>query len=179
MADDKPIDEDVRHDDLEFNPSLEPKSAKAWLNLLEESEDAFEDWNDHCDNIDKQFATLERLSQYRDKEFSMFWANCEVLKPIDLRQAAHSCRYAEIQGSPAGLSAGSEVMERCCNVAFDLTRINDLMLLVRDDYSMYSPRRGVVPLRERQGRQRIRPRKGLHRFQEPPRFPAFDQPQLA
>ena len=81
MADDKTIDEDVRHDDLEFNPSLEPKSAKAWLNLLEESEDAFEDWNDHCDNIDKQFASLERLSQYRDKEFSMFWANCEVLKP--------------------------------------------------------------------------------------------------
>ena len=46
-------DEDIRHDDMEFEPSLEPKSSKAWINLLEESEKAFEDWNDHCDNIDK------------------------------------------------------------------------------------------------------------------------------
>ena len=69
-------------DDEEYNPQLEPKSAKAWLNLLQESEDAFEDWNDHCDNIDKQYANLERLSQmHRDKEFQMFWANCEVIKP--------------------------------------------------------------------------------------------------
>jgi hypothetical protein len=38
--------------------------------------------------------------------------------------------------------AASEVMERCCTVAFDLTRINDLMLLVRDDLSMCN--RGVA-----------------------------------
>ena len=37
MADDTPgapIEEDVRHDDLEYNPALEPKKAKAWLNLI-------------------------------------------------------------------------------------------------------------------------------------------------
>ena len=45
-------DDDIRHDDLEFDPALEPKSSKAWINLLEESEKAFDDWNDHCDNID-------------------------------------------------------------------------------------------------------------------------------
>ena len=78
----KPIDSDLMHDDLEFNPSLEPKEAKAWLNILQESEDAFEPWNNHCDNIDKQYASLERLAQMnRDKEYQMFWANAEVIKP--------------------------------------------------------------------------------------------------
>ena len=82
MADDKPIDDDLRHDDDQYNPAVEPESALAWINLLEESEKAFEDWNDHCDKIDKRFANLERLSATsRAKEFSMFWANCEVVKP--------------------------------------------------------------------------------------------------
>jgi len=59
---DAPVEEDTRHDDLEFNPALEPKSAKAWLNLLLESEDAFEPWNAHCDNVDRIYASLEKLS---------------------------------------------------------------------------------------------------------------------
>ena len=41
-------------------------------------------------------------------------------------------------------------MERCCDVAFDLTRINDLMLLVRDDLSMTS--RGVAWCRYESGK---------------------------
>src|SRR5262245_29468402 len=87
MADDTPlpgapIEEDRRFDDEEFNPALEPKNSKAWLNLLEESEKAFEPWNDHCDKIEKQYANLQRLAgNSRDKEFQMFWANIEVEKP--------------------------------------------------------------------------------------------------
>jgi hypothetical protein len=33
-----PVREDIRFDDHEFNPALEPKNSRAWLNLLEESE---------------------------------------------------------------------------------------------------------------------------------------------
>ena len=100
----KPVEADVRFEDQDYNPAMEPKKAKAWLNLLLESEDAFEDWNNHCDKIDKQYASLQRLSDMaRDKEFQMFWANCEVLKPIDLRQAADPRGGAEIQGQETGL----------------------------------------------------------------------------
>jgi hypothetical protein len=78
----KPIEEDVRFDDTEYNPTLEPKSSKAWLNLLRESEKAFEDWNARCDNVDKLYANLANLARWqRDRQFQMFWANCEVLKP--------------------------------------------------------------------------------------------------
>ena len=46
--------------------------------------------------------------------------------------------------------AASEVLERCAIVAFDLARINDLMLLVRDDLSMIG--RGVAWCRYESGK---------------------------
>ena len=61
-----PVDDDVRHDDLEFDVRLEPDKADAWLNLLRESEKAFEDWNDHCDKIDKRYANIDRLTSLKD-----------------------------------------------------------------------------------------------------------------
>jgi len=137
-----PADDDVRHDDLEFNPALEPGSAKAWLNLLEEAEDAFEDWNDHCDLIDRKFANLERLGMMnRDREFQMFWANVEVLKPSIYAKPPIPVVVPKFKDRRPVYQAASEVMERCCVVAFDLAHINELMLLVRDDVVMHG--RGV------------------------------------
>jgi hypothetical protein len=145
MADyDKPpIEEDIRSEDHEFNPALEPQSSKAWLNLLQESEDAFEDWNQHCDNIDRQFALLSRLSQMaRTKEIQVFWANMEVIKPAIYAKAPIPVVVPKFKDRRPVYQQASEVMERCCTVAFDLTRINDLMLLVRDDVAMTN--RGVA-----------------------------------
>jgi hypothetical protein len=152
MADDrKPHEMDIRYDDEEFNPLLEPKSAKAWLNLLTESEDAFEQWNDHCDKIDRQYANIERLAQHeRDREFQMFWANCEVLKPSIYAKPPIPVVVPKFKDRRPVYQQASEVMERCCNVAFDLARVNDLMLLVRDDLSMNS--RGVAWCRYERGK---------------------------
>ena len=150
-VDDAPNDEDLRQDDQEYNPAVEPKSAKAWLNLLEESEDAFENWNSHCDNIDKLFASLERLSSSssasfnraaKQKEFQLFWANCEVIKPAIYAKAPIPVVTPKFKDRRPVYQQASEVMERCCIVAFDLTRINDLMLLVRDDVALIG--RGVA-----------------------------------
>ena len=154
MADDvdpKPIDEDIRAEDFEFNPALEPDSAKAWLNLLRESEDAFEDWNDRCDNIDKQYANLMRLADnVRDKEFQLFWANCEVLKPAIYAQAPVPVVVPKFKDRRPVYQAASELMERVCTIAFDLTRINDLMLLCRDDLALLD--RGVAWCRYESGK---------------------------
>lgn len=148
VTDKPPIEEDIRHDDLEFNPALEPKSAKAWLNLLRESEDAFEDYNTHCDRIDKLYASLERLSAgdfpipARSKEYQIFWANCEVVKPAIYAKAPIPVVVPKFKDRRPVYQQASEVMERACCVAFDLTRINDLMLLVRDDIALSG--RGVA-----------------------------------
>jgi len=137
------VDDDTRHDDLEYNPSLEPKSAKAWINLLEESEKAFEDWNDRCDNIDKRYASNERLVQMgREREFQMLWANIEVLKPTIYAKAPVPVVVPKFKDRRPVYQAASELMERCCVVSFDLARIDELMKLVRDDVILYS--RGVA-----------------------------------
>jgi len=153
---DKPVEEDLRSVDQEYNPGIEPKKSKAWLNLLLESEKAFEDWQDHCDNIDELYASLKKLSTadansiLRDRQFQMFWANCEVLKPSIYAKPPVPVVVPKFKDRRPVYQAASEVMERCCVVAFDLTRINDLMLLVRDDLSMIS--RGVAWCRYESGK---------------------------
>ena len=146
-----PAGDDIRHDDLEFNPALEPKKATAWLNLLEESEDAFEDWNDHCDKIDKLYANLTRLaSMTRDKEFAMFWANMEVIKPSIYAKAPIPVVVPKFKDRRPVYQAASEVMERCTTVAFDLAHINDLMMAIRDDVVLIG--RGVAWCRYESGK---------------------------
>jgi hypothetical protein len=145
-----PIEEDLRHDDLEYNPALEPRKSKAWINMLEESEKVFERWNDHCDKIDKQYANLERLSgMVRDKEFQMFWANCEVIKPAILAKPPRPVVVTKFKDRRPVYQAAAEVLERCSHVAFDVARIEDLMVLVRDDLVMSS--RGVAWCRYESG----------------------------
>jgi hypothetical protein len=138
MADNNaPASDDYRHDDLEYNPKAAPKPALAWLNLLKESETAFEPWNAHCDKIDRRYASLERLStNARDPEFQMFWANCEVLKPSIYARPPVPVVVPKFKDRRPIYQAASEVLERCAVVAFDLTTINDQLLLVRDDVAM-------------------------------------------
>jgi hypothetical protein len=136
-------DEDVRHDDIEYDVRLEPKNSKAWLNLLRESEKAFEYWNARCDNIDKLYGDLMQLSATaRDRQFQIFWANCEVLKPSIYAKPPVPVVVPKFKDRLPVYQAASELLERATNVAFDLARINDLMLLVRDDVATIG--RGVA-----------------------------------
>jgi hypothetical protein len=145
-GDQPPIQEDRREDDFEFDPSIEPKSAKAWLNLIKESEDAFEQYNYHCDNIDRNYANLMRLGdRARPKEFQMYWANASVLQPSIYAQPPVPVVTPKFLDRRPVYTAASEVLERCCQVAFDLANIDTLMKLVRNDLAMID--RGVAWLR--------------------------------
>jgi hypothetical protein len=146
-----PVEEDLRHDDIEFDPSVEPKSCRAWLNLLQESEDAFEDWNTRCDNIDKQYANLMRLADmHRDKEFQMFWANSEILKPSIYAKPPRPVVTPKFKDRRPVYQAASELAERCTIVSFDLGNIDGLMKLVRDDLALID--RGVAWCRYESGK---------------------------
>jgi hypothetical protein len=144
-------DDDIRFDDEEYNPSLEPKEAKAWLNLLEESETAFDKWHDHCDKIDKLYASLERLSNMmRDKEYQMFWANAEVIKPSIYARPPVPVVVPKFMDRRPVYQAAAEFMERCVVVSFDLGGIDELMKLIRDDLALID--RGVAWVRYESGK---------------------------
>src|SRR4030095_13498140 len=146
-----PSSADIRHDELEFDPAIEPQSSKAWLNLLRESEDAFEDWKLQCDKIDDKYASLKRLAAYgRDRQFQLFWANLEVLKPAIYAKPPVPVVVPKFKDRRPVYQAASEVMERCAVVAFDLAYINEIMLQLRDDVAMIG--RGVAWCRYESGK---------------------------
>lgn len=143
MTDTSIADEDTRHDDIEFNPQIEPQKAHAWLNLLEESEKAFEDWNNHCDKIDQYYANITRLcNQSRDREFQMLWANCEVIKPAIYAKPPQPVVVPKFKDRRPVPQASAELLERATTVSFDLGYVHDLMLLIRDDVALAG--RGVA-----------------------------------
>ena len=129
-----PTSEDERSTDQEYNPAIEPEKATAWLNMLRESEKAFEEYNYACDNIEKLYANLEILrSLTRDRQFNLFWANLEILKPSIYAKAPVPVVVPKFKDRRPLYQTTSELLERCSVVAFDITRINDLLMLVRDD----------------------------------------------
>jgi len=143
MSDSYVADDDTRHDDLEFNLQIEPQKATAWLNLLEESEKAFEEWNDHCDKIDQHYANITRLANMsRDREFQMLWANAEVIKPAIYAKPPMPVVAPKFKDRRPVPQAAAELLERACTVAFDLGYVHDLMLLIRDDLALSG--RGVA-----------------------------------
>jgi hypothetical protein len=136
-------DVDIRHDDLEFDPTIEPRESRAWLNLLKESEKAFDDWNTRCDNIDRRYANIERLvGDGRGKEFQMFWANTEVIGPSIYATPPQPAIVPKWKDRRPVPQAAAEVLERCVTATFDQCHIDELMKLVRDDVVLTG--RGVV-----------------------------------
>ena len=130
----------------EVNVFTEPQNAQVWFDMLQEAEKVFEDWQDRCDNIDKQYANLERLSSgVRDKEFQMFWANMQVLAPSIYARPPVPVVVPKFKDRRPIFQTASVVAVRSANVAFDLAYIHSAMLLVRDDMCLHG--RGVLWLR--------------------------------
>jgi hypothetical protein len=135
----------------EVNVFTEPQNAQVWFDMLQEAEKAFEDWQFRCDNIDKQYASLERLSdEFRAKEFQMFWANMQVLAPSIYARPPVPVVVPKFKDRRPVYQTASEVAERCATVAFDLAYIHDALLLVRDDMVLHG--RGTLWLRHERAR---------------------------
>jgi hypothetical protein len=111
-----------------------PKSAKSWLKAIERSQRAFEPYQTRCDNIDRLYADLEKLSSTgRDREFQMFWANIEVLKPSIYSRPPVPVVVPRFQDGKPVTRMASEMLERSASTAFEMTDIDAVMKLIRDD----------------------------------------------
>ncbi len=82
MTDD--VEESVENG--EFDPKKPLKKSAPYLKLISRYNKAgFKDYSDRADNIDKKYADLERLANTaRDREFSIFWANIQDARPVNL-----------------------------------------------------------------------------------------------
>jgi hypothetical protein len=115
-------------------PVKNGRSAKSYLALIAHSRRVFKPYNDRCDNIELQLANLERLAKAtRDREYQMFWANLEVLKPSVYSRPPVPVVTTRFNDRRPAHREACEVLERCSIVNFEREDIDSTMRLVRDD----------------------------------------------
>jgi hypothetical protein len=124
-------------EDEALDPSIKPKSSKAWLASIVDAEKAFDQYQRKADAIDKLYADLNKLaSDVRDREFQLFWANIEVLKPSIYARPPVPVVTPKFKDRRPLYRTASELLERCCIVSFDLADIDQVMRQVRDDLAV-------------------------------------------
>ena len=124
--------------DYNYDPSQhEPEDSSVWLNLIDDAIKKTRDWQDKADRIDKVYANLHRQSgKGRDREFSLFWSNVQVLLPSIYARPPIPVCVPKFHDNRPELTVASEFLERACVSAFDLADINSTMLSVRDDLAI-------------------------------------------
>ncbi len=140
MADD---DVGIVQDDYKDEPA---NSSKPYLDAIHESEKAFEDYQERADRIDKLYADLKRLASIdRSREFQLFWANIEVLKPSIYSRPPVPVVTPRFKDRRPVPRMASELLERCAVVGFEMEDIDQVMRAVRDDLAIQA--RGVAWVR--------------------------------
>lgn len=123
-----------------------PRDAKPWLDMLAEAKRVDQKYHDKCDNIDKLYADLDALSkETTDRQFQIFWANLEVLKPSIYARPPVPVVVPRFKDRKELPRKASEVLERCLVSSFETDDIDATMRLTRDDLAINA--RGVVWLR--------------------------------
>ena len=113
-----------------------PKSASVWLDRLNAYKSKFEKWYKTCENVDKQYCRKDRADS-ADREYAIFWANVEVLKPATYARPPAPVVAPRFKDSNPVAREASEVLERALITTFEQADIDDLLRQVRDEYLRY------------------------------------------
>lgn len=156
MEDDElgPENENAQHEAAE-DPFEDLRASKPWLEAIADAEKDFEQYHKTCDNVDKQYANLEKLAgrENAEREMQIFWANLEVLKPsIYAREPVPVVQPRFKGGKQKELNRhASELLERSLIASYAIDDLHESMKSIRDDLSTNS--RGVMWVRfeERDG----------------------------
>lgn len=134
-------DDDIDEIDVEadaIDPALKPKSSKPWLKLITDQEKAgYRDYQERCTNIEKLYADLEKLASIsRDRQFQIFWANVEVLKPSIYSRPPVPVVATRFQDRRPIQRTTAEMLERSVCIVFDREDMDSVMRQVRDDLAI-------------------------------------------
>lgn len=137
MADDETASVDMAAD--------KPRDAAPWLALITEAEKEFATYQETCDKVEKLYADTAAASENADREFQIFWANLEVLKPSIYSRPPVPVVVPRFQNRQEIYLKSAELLERSLISSFEADDIDATMRLARDDLAMNA--RGVVWLR--------------------------------
>lgn len=123
--------------EMESEEPKGPAPAGPWLDRIKDYQTAFQKWADQCRNLDKLYSRRER-SDAADREYAIFWANIEVLKPAVYARPPVPVVVPRFKDNNAVALAASEVLERASVVNFEQQDLNGVMQEVRNDFLMYA-----------------------------------------
>jgi hypothetical protein len=129
-------------DGEELQPEFD-RDAAPFMKMIEHAEKAFEPWHSTCDKLAKEYANLKRLASSRsDREFQMFYANLEVVKPSIYSRAPQPVVVPRFKDRKPVPRKASEMLERALVTSFDTEHVHETMKRVRDDFALFG--RGVI-----------------------------------
>lgn len=127
------------------DPYAGMRAARPWLQWIEDTSRYYKAWQDACDNIDRQYASAERLRNNIDREFQIFWANLEVVRPSIYARMPVPVVGARFKDRKPLVRHASEILERSLITSFEIANLDDVLKAVRDDLALYG--RGVAWVR--------------------------------
>ena len=124
----------MSEDDTAPEEKAKPKTAKPYLDQIKEAQRAFADWDSRCTSIEKKYANLKVLAETSmDREFQIFWANMEVLRPtIYSRPPRPVVDQRHSDSGPVARSA-AEMLQRVLAYDVEADDLHETLRLVRDD----------------------------------------------
>lgn len=114
------------------------RDSKPWLKMIENAEKTFNPWQESCDKIAADYANLKKLATARtDREFQMFYANLEVLKPSIYARAPQPVVVQRFKDKDKAVARkAGEIVERSLISSFDAEKVHDTLKRVRDDLAL-------------------------------------------
>ena len=114
-----------------------PGASRPWLQMISDAEKAFQVYQDKCASIERIYGNLKSLSEgVGDREFQIFWANLEVLKPTIYQRPPRPVVMPRHSDLGELVRKASEVMERALEFDVEWDDLHDTLQLVRDDLAM-------------------------------------------
>ncbi len=121
-------------DSQQDDPYANMRSAKPWLDDIALYERRMKIYNEKCDKIDELYASLENMAgDAADREFQIFWANLEVLKPSIYSRPPVPVVTPRFKDRKELPRHASEILQRTLITSFDVEDIDITMRLCRDD----------------------------------------------
>lgn len=121
----------------------QPASAKTYLDMIRAAEKAFSTYQTKCDSIDKKYASLKDMADGAgDREFQIFWANLEVLKPTIYSRAPMPVVVPRHKDSKELPRKASQMLERVLAYDAEADDLHSTLIQVRDDLALSA--RGVA-----------------------------------
>ena len=128
---------------IDTDAPIEPGKAKPYLEMITASVKSLNMWQTTCDSIEKQYANLAVMKEVvGDRQFRMFWANMEVLRPTIYARPPVPVVAPRFNNRDPLVLKASEVLERAITYDVESDDLHASMCLARDDLALCG--RGVL-----------------------------------